>query len=222
MESANILNVLNNLVLHYGEQHWWQAENRVRDCVSMILIQRSTQQNVEKALENLTPYLTFPQLAELNITHLQTLIRPAGFYQQKAHYLKNITAFFANFHYDLTACHAIPTDNLRDMLLEVKGIGFETADVMLLYLFERKVFIADQYAMRLFKRLNLGDFHHYETMRKALQPIVEQATLKQCQEWHACIDEHGKAFRRNENIDESFLINRRLSYEYSHNQHRDF
>lgn len=206
MKSADVLNILNNLVTHYGEQHWWQAENRVRDCVSMILIQQSTQQNVEKALDNLAPYLTFPQLSEIELERLQELIRPAGFYKQKANYIKNITAFFADFNYDFTAFEKFSGETLRKMLLTVKGIGFETADVMLLYLFERNVFIADQYAIRLFKRLGLGDFQHYEAMRNVLQPLAEQATLKQCQEWHACIDEHGKAFRKNEKIDETFLV----------------
>ena len=59
------IRILNKLVEHYGYQNWWEDENWLKDCVSMILIQQSTQQNVEKALNNLTPYLNLDDLNSL-------------------------------------------------------------------------------------------------------------------------------------------------------------
>ena len=114
--------------------------------------------------------------------------------------------WFARLDFNLAACDGIPDDELRRELLAIKGIGAETADSMLLYIFNRKVFIADQYALRLFRRLDLGNFGNYEAMRRECQSLTEHAPLAQCKEWHACIDVHGKAFRLQKDFDESFLL----------------
>lgn len=204
------LTVLNNLVAHYGEQHWWEDLNWVRDGVSMILIQQSTQENVEKALDNLSPFMNLPALRNLALEDLQELIRPAGFYKQKANYLQNWLAFFAKNGENLTAYQRFSDTELRKMLLAIKGVGAETADCMLMYLFQRKVFIADVYAIRLFERLGFGEYKNYEAMRKDFQHLTKQATLKQCKEWHACIDVHGKHFRKNLVTDEQFLLKESL------------
>ena len=199
------IRVLNKLVEHYGHQNWWEDDNRLKDCVSMILIQQSTQQNVEKALLNLAPYFSLQQLEQLDIGTLETLIRPSGFFKQKAQYIKNLVAFFLAHGADLDAFEQFSTAELRQKLLAVKGVGSETADVMLLYIFNRKVFIADNYAMRLFQRLGWGEYKNYEAMKKAVNHLVDEISLKQCKEWHACIDVHGKTFRLNAGLDESFL-----------------
>ena len=199
------LAVLNALVAHHGAQHWWEHENRLLDWVATILIQQTTQANAEKALANLEARLNAPWLHQVALSELEMLIRPAGFYRQKARYLKNLMAWFARLDFNLAACDGIPDDELRRELLAIKGIGTETADSMLLYIFNRKVFIADQYALRLFRRLDLGNFGNYEAMRRECQSLTEHAPLAQCKEWHACIDVHGKAFRLQKDFDESFL-----------------
>lgn len=201
--------VLNRLVAHYGYQNWWEDANWLRDCISMILIQQSTQENVEKALANLAPYLTLNQLDQIAINELELLIRPSGFFKQKAQYVKNLVAFLLAYQGDLARFESCSTEELRKKLLSVKGIGSETADVMLLYIFHRKVFIADNYAIRLFQRLGLGEYRHYEAMKKDCNHLVDFISLKQCKEWHACIDVHGKAFRKNPQLDEGFLTERR-------------
>ena len=77
-----------------------------------------------------------------------------------------------------------------------KGVGEETADAMLLYIFERKVFIADQYAIRLLNRLNLSTAQTYKALHEECMPLVAKIPLETCQEWHAVIDVHGKAYRK--------------------------
>lgn len=171
----------------------------------MILIQQTTQLNAEKALANLAGKLDAATLHGISTEELQELIRPAGFYRQKSVYIKNLIEWFVAHGADIAAFAAVPTDELREELLSLKGIGQETADAMLLYIFERKVFIADRYAIRLFGRLGLGNYNSYRRMREECMPLVEGVSVKTCQEWHAVIDEHGKAFRRG-NIDESWLL----------------
>ena len=136
---------------------------------------------------------------------LQVLIRPAGFYKQKSTYIKALMAWYVSHGASLEKFTAIPTESLRTELLSIKGIGEETADAMLLYIFGRNVFIADQYALRLFNRLGLTTATTYKALREECMPLVADISLETCQEWHAVIDEHGKAYRRG-NTDERWLL----------------
>lgn len=200
------IHVLNKLVSHYGIQNWWSDENRIKDWVSMILIQQTTQQNVYKALFNLEPYLTVRQLHEMDEETLQALIRPAGFYKQKSQYIKALMQWFIDHGERFDKFDKYTNKELRIELLSIKGVGPETADAMMLYLFERKVFIGDQYAIRLFKRLGFGEYKNLEHMRREFNHLAEMVPLELCKEWHAAVDVHGKAYRLSKNLDESWLL----------------
>lgn len=197
--------VLNKLLAHYGKQNWWNHPNRLSDWISMILIQQTTQQNAERALANLEGKLSVAILHTMEEEELQVLIRPAGFYKQKSTYIKALMAWYVSHGASLEKFTAIPTESLRTELLSIKGIGEETADAMLLYIFGRNVFIADQYALRLFNRLRLTTATTYKALREECMPLVADISLETCQEWHAVIDEHGKAYRRG-NTDERWLL----------------
>ena len=71
--------ILEKLRIHYGEQNWWNSENRLADWVSMILIQQTTAQNAINALCQLEEILTLEQLLAVSDEELQCRIRPAGF-----------------------------------------------------------------------------------------------------------------------------------------------
>lgn len=201
-----IIRILNRLVSFYGQQDWWEDPNRIADWVAMILIQQTNQTNAELALANLKGQLSLEALLAIDLTELEQLVYPAGFYRQKARYIKALMQWFADQGGEIAKFTQVPTADLRQELLKIKGVGQETADVMLLYIFERNVFICDQYAMRLFRRLGLGDYRTYSQMRLAVNHLVEGIPHKLCKEWHACIDVHGKHFRRHKDMDESWLF----------------
>lgn len=75
--------VMHNLSQHYGKQYWWQ-QNSLEDWLMMILIQRTSSKNVARAVHNLRPYMQVDRLLALSQPELETLVRPAGFYRQKA------------------------------------------------------------------------------------------------------------------------------------------
>lgn len=200
------LTVLNNLNAHYGPQHWWEQKNKIYVLVSMILIQRTTSLNVDKALKNLAGKLSVDDLRAMSLEDLQIAIQPAGFYKQKAGYIKNIMNWIFDHGNQIDNFIDIPTDELRKDILTIKGVGNETADVMLLYIFERKVFVADTYALRLFGRLDLGTFDSYMEMRNEFQHYTDNLNYQTVKEWHATIDEHGKRFRHDSKMDESWLL----------------
>ena len=199
------IRVFNKLLAHYGKQYWWNDPNRITDWISMILIQQTTQENTEKALANLEGKLSVEALHAMPLTTLHEYIRPAGFYKQKSTYIKALMEWYVSHGASLQKFEAIPTEELRKELLSIKGVGEETADAMLLYIFERKVFIADQYAIRLLNRLNLSSAQTYKALREECMPLVAEIPLETCQEWHAVIDVHGKAYRKGF-TDEQWLI----------------
>ncbi|MBF2518685.1 endonuclease III domain-containing protein [Listeria marthii] len=198
--------VLNNLVEHYGYQDWWEEENRLADWLSMILIQRTTEKNAKQALANLAPYLELDSLLKLDMAKLEELIYPAGFYKQKSIYIKALIKWFHGHGASLDKFQTYSTEDLRKELLGIKGVGEETADAMLLYIFERNVFIADLYARRLFTRLGFGEYKTYEQMREEFMPIVGKISHKLCKEWHSVIDVHGKYFCKDKTMDETWLL----------------
>lgn len=200
------IRILNLLVAHYGVQYWWEDENRIKDWVAMILIQRTTERNCNLALANLEGYFTATQLLEMDLESLEELIRPAGFYKQKSVYIKELMEWYHGHGQSLDKFKDVATGDIRLELLSIKGVGPETADAMLLYIFERNVFIADTYAMRLLNRLDFGEYTTYAQLRADFNHLAEIVPHNLAKEWHAAIDVHGKAFGRSRGtLDETWL-----------------
>lgn len=129
---------------------------------------------------------------------LQELIRPSGFYVNKSKTLRSLSRWYVE------RCDASPegadgiTDaELRAELLGLFGIGGETADDMMLYVFSRRTFVADTYARRLFAFLGFDAPAGYPAFHKAYAPVVLDTGLDvaDLQEFHGLIDEFGKAYR---------------------------
>lgn len=205
MRQEEIQEILLRLCEHYGEQNWWQSDNKLEDLVSTILIQRTTEKNAKLALASLMDIMTVEGILALSLEELQERIRPAGFFKQKSQTIRGLLIWLREVG-GFEVLSKIGTEDLRKQLLELKGIGPETADALLLYLFDRPVFISDEYARRLFRRLEFGNFKTYSEMHAVYSDVLEGLTLKQCQEIHAVIDEHGKAFSKSKGrLDESWL-----------------
>ena len=205
MRQEEIQETLLRLCKHYGEQNWWQSDNKLEDLVSTILIQRTSEKNAKLALASLMDVMTVEGILGLWLEDLQERIRPAGFFKQKSQTIRELLIWLReNGGFEVLA--RIGTEDLRKQLLELKGIGPETADALLLYLFDRSVFISDEYARRLFRRLGFGNFDTYNEMHAVYCNVLEGLSLKQYQEIHAVIDEHGKVFRKSKGqLDESWL-----------------
>ena len=141
------------LLDHYGNLNWWPASSPYEVMVGAILTQNTAWSNVEMALSNFNGNLS-PELIE-NITtdELIKIIRPAGFFNQKAIYLKELTTWYKRYGYSVGQVQKHELTALRLELLLLKGIGPETADSILLYAFEFPTFVVDAYTKRLITRL---------------------------------------------------------------------
>lgn len=172
MESLD--RVFSTLYRRYGPQGWWPLPSRAGEegydergyhpgifgipggnegrwevLCGAILTQNTSWTNVERALSALAEEgITSPQaLLSCPIDRLTELIRPSGYYNQKAKRLRLLASFVISHP-------GLPT---RDELLSLNGIGNETADSILLYAWHQPVFVVDAYTIRFFMRFGYID-----------------------------------------------------------------
>ena len=92
IKQEKIQETLLRLCEHYGEQNWWQSDNKIEDLVSTILIQRITEKNAKLALAGLMDVMTVEDILALPLEDLQERIRPAGFLSKS---LKRLEDFWS-------------------------------------------------------------------------------------------------------------------------------
>ena len=179
------------LYARYGDLCWWPADTPFEVIVGAILTQNTAWTNVEKAIERFEGHMSPERIMNLPIEALQEIIRPAGFFRQKAQYLKAIAAWFMSYHCDVDCIQNRPLPDLRSELLQVRGVGHETADSILLYAFDLPTFVVDAYTMRLFRRYPIDAGQTYMEVKcfceDALPP--DAALYKH---FHALIVQNGK------------------------------
>jgi len=154
-----LLNIYHRLLANFGPQHWWPAEEPFEVIVGAILTQSAAWGNVEKAIANLRAAraLSPRTLRQFSLSRLATLVHPCGYYNAKAFKLKSFALWLGN-HYDddLDRLFANNTDDLRQQLLSIHGIGQETADSILLYAANKPIFVIDAYTRRTISRIGLA------------------------------------------------------------------
>ena len=132
----------------WGPQHWWPARTRFEVIVGAYLTQNTSWTNVERALRRLRSagLLNVQAMRKVSLAKLESQIRSAGYFRQKARRLKKFVAFLDD-HYggSLARMFAQPTARLRQELLALNGVGPETADSILLYAGQHPVFVVDAY-----------------------------------------------------------------------------
>ncbi len=173
----------------WGPQHWWPAATPFEVICGAILTQNTSWNNVERALSNLraAKALNVAGMRRLNIAQLQRLVRPSGYFRQKAQRLKGFVRFLdSRFGGSVRKMFATPTAELRQSLLELNGIGPETADAILLYAGHHEGFVVDAYARRILQRHGVVPASAtYDDIRQLVQlslqrerPVAAPAPLK--------------------------------------------
>lgn len=169
------------LLRAWGAQHWWPAQSRFEVIAGAYLTQNTSWTNVEKALLNLheAELLSLNGMRRVSVTKLESLIRPAGYFRQKAKRLKLFLKFLdEQYKGSLEKMFAQSTHKLREQLLDLHGVGPETADSILLYAGNHPVFVVDAYTRRILARHEiLPESAPYEEVRelfeRALKPVAE-------------------------------------------------
>jgi endonuclease III related protein len=143
--------------------------------VGAILTQQTTWESVEKVLKELRDraLLSVKAITRLPPAELESLLRPAGFYRQKARNIRAL-ALYLEENYDSDPNRLLSQDlfTARSELLSLPGIGNETADVILLFAGSRPKFVAAVYVSRVLKRLGIFDSDDYLEVQRFMESQV--------------------------------------------------
>ena len=185
------------LLREFGPQGWWPAMTRLEVILGAILTQNTAWRNAALAIAQLrrANLLNVGGLREIEESRLRTLVRPAGFFCQKARAIRGFVGWLDEAHGgSLRRMFATPAETLREELLELKGLGPETVDAILLYAGDKPFFVADAYTRRILARHGMlaqdatyaeaQDFIHHRLRRDS----------KVYNEFHALMVEVGKRY----------------------------
>lgn len=178
-KSSDIRAYFETLYAAWGPQHWWPAESAFEVIVGAILTQNTAWTNVEKAMANLrnADTLSIEGTRNTTLENLEQLVRPAGYFRQKAKRLKTFVDWLDDqYGGSLERMFARPTAELRQELLAINGVGPETADSILLYAGQHEIFVVDAYTRRLFERHRLVHADaKYEDVRAMVETALQAA-----------------------------------------------
>jgi endonuclease-3 related protein len=181
LPSTLIRNFYRTLFSAWGCQHWWPAQSRLEMLVGAYLTQNTSWTNVEKALRNLRTArrLTLDGIRRTPQRELAKLIRPSGYFRQKAKHLKIFVRFLdKRYRGSLSRMFRRPVVELRNELLALHGVGPETADSILLYAGNYPVFVVDAYTRRIFERHEIISADAtYEEIRALCEEALKSPTL---------------------------------------------
>ena len=163
----------------WGRQHWWPAQSCFEVIVGAYLTQNTSWTNVEKALGNLRKahLLTTSGIRRTPQPKLEQLIRPAGYFRQKAQRLKTFVSFLdERYGGSFKRMFAQPTAKLRHELLALNGVGPETADSILLYAGNHPVFVVDAYTRRILERHGMvSSTTSYDEIRQLFEQALGES-----------------------------------------------
>ncbi len=194
MKSPSLNNIYKALFKNYGAQYWWPGETEFEISIGAILTQNVSWKNVEIAILNLKKnnLLSPESLYPKNEEDIAPLIRPTGYYNQKAKKIKNFLRWFKAYNFSFDSLRDIELPALRKELLSINGIGPETADSILLYAILKKIFVIDAYTRRIFHRVGvLTDNETYPEVQEIFHHGFK-GNIQDYNEYHALIVKHGK------------------------------
>lgn len=214
MNRKDIPDWAKTLIETYGPMNWWPIvkgeeclylpeflerartpEEQFEIAIGAILTQNTAWSNVVKALIGLKRDGVFAPEKLAKLSDLPERLKSTGYFRMKA---KKVLAFLDFLKglpgESLDSLSGMEQSEARRILLSVHGVGFETADSILLYALEFPVFIADAYARRFLSRMGrVTEGSGYEAVRIEMEKeLPRDLTFHRI--LHAAIVEHGKRF----------------------------
>ncbi len=185
-----LLGLYSGLDRELKDREWkcdWPGESPYEIALGAVLAQNTNWKNAEKAIANLKKenLINERKILKINLRKLELLVRPSGFYRQKAKRVKEMTKTY------LKVKEMNDLREMRKILLETHGIGKETADSILLYSLNRPVFVVDRYTKKFCRHFLKQEWKDYEHCREFFEKNLQKdAGLYKC--YHALIVEWAK------------------------------
>ena len=200
--TQKLMELYNAMHRFFGPQAWWPGDGPLEVMIGAVLTQNTNWKNVERAIDNLRKknLIDIEKLVQLDTNELAELIRPAGYFSVKAKRLKNLIHFIhENYGGDLQRFFELSVTQLREELLSVNGIGYETADDIILYAACKPAFVVDTYTYRIMLRhLLISQDDDYMAI-KALFEDNLPADVELFNEYHALLVAVGKNYCKKTN-----------------------
>ncbi len=198
-QNGDLRGYYRRLLEEFGSQGWWPAETRLEVILGAILTQNTTWRNAALGIGRLRDagMLDLVPLSATSPARLQSLIRPAGFFRQKARTIRGFLRWLDEAHGgSLDRMFSQPAESLRFDLLQLKGLGPETVDAILLYAGGEPFFVADAYTRRILARHGViaADAGYHEAQQSIHRSLDRDATVYN--EFHALLVEVGKRYCR--------------------------
>jgi len=202
-----------------GPMNWWPADTPFEVCLGAILTQNTSWKNVANAITQLKQLglLDVDSIAKLSAEELAPIIRSSGYYNQKAKKIKRFVSYFiSRYNGDAERMAQAEMDVLREELLQLNGIGPETADSILLYALNKPSFVVDAYTRRIFFRHKLveEDISYEELRTFCMGRLPTDKSLYN--EFHAQLVYIGHHFCRRTPMCQPCPLNQYLSEEDKH------
>jgi len=161
-----ILNFLEKTYGNYIDSSRMRNSEIFKLLIGTVLSQRTRDENTDKASEQLFSVVYTPEeILKLPMRKLQNLIKPSGPYRQKAKRIKQISKIILEKYNG-----KVP--NNREELMELPGVGYKTADIVLMYGFGIPRIAIDTHCNRVPKRIGLVDKKaNVEEVRKKLEKL---------------------------------------------------
>ncbi len=219
---AILIKIYDKLLSHYGPRKWWPAKTRFEVIAGAILTQNVSWHNAKTAVDNLKRSKLLSPSIILKAPHRQIAgcIKSSRFYNQKTKKLKTFcNHLIMNYNGSLDKFFSKDLGLLRKELLNLNGIGKETADSILLYAGKKMTFVVDAYSKRLMERygiFNISSNRGYDEVRALFMRYLPEE-IYVYNEYHALIVHHCYAVCKstpNCKICPIFKINEKIGCSY--------
>lgn len=158
----------------YPQKRWW-SDDAYTVMLQAVLVQQTSWKSVEKVCSGKN--LSAENVLRLSDAELESFIRPCGLVKSKARTIRKLTEWFMSYGFDTNLIRKKDSSLLRCELMSIRGIGSETADVILLYAFFKPVMVVDAYTRRFLKRLGLDFSCDDEIRRMFEEAFAENVTM---------------------------------------------
>jgi len=185
-----LMDVYEALEAAFGPMNWWPADTPFEVCIGAILTQNAPWTGVARSILNLKERGLFDVrvIAGASEEVLADAVRPSIYYNQKAKRLQLFCRFLLEeLGGEVENLKGAGPRRAREMLLSIPGVGFETADSILLYALGMPVFVVDAYTRRIFSRHGLVPPDcGYEELKGFFEEVLEP-DVSFFNEFHALI-----------------------------------
>jgi len=197
--SKYLLTIYETLDRYFGDLCWWPGETPFEIIVGAILTQNTSWENVKIAISKLKSkgFLYPEKLIDIEDGILAGLIKSSGYYNVKTKRLKAFLQFLRReYALNLEKMFEENLWTLRAKMLDVNGIGEETADSILLYAGNKPIFVVDLYTRRILQRHEIidGGLSYGEIQKLFMNSIPNSVRL--FNQYHALFVNTGKHFCR--------------------------